>query len=471
MSVIDRLIEAISPVRAIHRARARAHLEMIKRAGYTGAKNDRRFTGLFSGERTADQDTIEDLPTLRGRMRELARNNAWVRNATRRIVARTVGCGITGKVIGTDARSKRLQANWKAWAEGPVEHNGKRNLYAMQRLWLRTVIESGEVIRRAIITRNGLRFVTYEPDHLDRTKDRDASGGQTRITHGKEFTAAGEFLGAWIIPEPNSYLRTLVSESVYVPAAELDICHDLERVAQSMGVPWGSASIQRIYDMQGFEDAHLFRNKLANCMAAFIHGTSETAREITDKISPGAIQILKGDEEVTFSSPPDPNDLPPYMRYQQSAVAADFGISYEGISGDYSQVNFSSGRMGGITENQNVHVWRWQMFIPQLLDTAFARWMSFQPGTAVIEWSPEAVPLQDPSREIPTAITAIRGGLTSLPAWLRENGQDPELAMQQIKESNDLLDRLGLVLDCDPRRVTNGGQFQVPPNAGGQPNG
>lgn len=467
MNFLDRVIAAISPAAGLARARSRMALDLAQR-GYDGAKIDRRFQNLFSGERTADQDVIADLPTLRARKRELRRNNGWVRNAERRIVAKTVGCGIVGtlNVEGSPARKGAAQKRWDKWADGPVEYGGKRNLYALQRLWFDTIVQSGAVIRRTVITRDGVRFATYEPDHLDRTKDRQRAPGLNRITHGLEFNAIGDFLGAWLIVDPEQYRY----ESEFVPASQLAIGQDLERAGQSLGVPWGSASIQRVYDVTGYEDAHLLRNKLANCFTAAIHGSDSIARDLGDKLSPGAINILGPNEEITFAAPPDPNDLPPYVRHQLAAIAADYGISYESMSGDYSQVNFSSGRMGGIAENQNVKVWRWQMFIPQLLDTAFAEWLKFEPDTATVEWSPERSVIQDPNTEIPNAIRSIRAGLTTLPEWLRQNGEDPAKVMQEIQDSNKELDRLELVLDCDPRKVSNGGQFQVQPQQGGAPN-
>ena len=50
-----------------------------------------------------------------------------------------------------------------------------------------------------------------------------------------------------------------------------------------------------------------------------------------------------------------------------------------------------------------------------------------------------------------TKVKAIRAGIDSLPDAVRANGQDFQIQMEEIKESNKILDKLDLKLDTDPR--------------------
>ena len=66
----------------------------------------------------------------------------------------------------------------------------------------------------------------------------------------------------------------------------------------------------------------------------------------------------------------------------------------------------------------------------------------------------------DPASEINSTITAIRGGLTTLSEAIRQNGYDPAEVLAERAQDDKELDRLGLVLDTDPRIVNKSGMTQ-----------
>jgi len=51
-------------------------------------------------------------------------------------------------------------------------------------------------------------------------------------------------------------------------------------------------------------------------------------------------------------------------------------------------------------------------------------------------------------------------GTLTLRQAIAEQGDDPDVQLEQIAEINRLLDQRGIVLDCDPRRVTQAGVQQ-----------
>ena len=53
--------------------------------------------------------------------------------------------------------------------------------------------------------------------------------------------------------------------------------------------------------------------------------------------------------------------------------------------------------------------------------------------------------------------TSSVSGMT-LKEMIARNGYDPNDVLAEIAETNDLLDRLGLVLDSDPRRSSQSGR-------------
>jgi capsid protein len=70
------------------------------------------------------------------------------------------------------------------------------------------------------------------------------------------------------------------------------------------------------------------------------------------------------------------------------AAAVGTGITYEALTGDLSQVNFTSGRMGRMEMNANVSSWQWLLMIPQMM-------------LPISDWFMEAYRIVNPQEDIP----------------------------------------------------------------------
>jgi capsid protein len=82
-------------------------------------------------------------------------------------------------------------------------------------------------------------------------------------------------------------------------------------------------------------------------------------------------------------------------------------------------------------------------------------------GESEAFWTAPRREMIDPAREVGAKIEAVRGGLLSLSDAIRENGEHPFEQLAEIAEDNKLIDKLGLILDSDPRRVNRTGASQV----------
>ena len=74
------------------------------------------------------------------------------------------------------------------------------------------------------------------------------------------------------------------------------------------------------------------------------------------------------------------------------------------------------------------------------------------------EWTAPPAPMIDPSVEGLAYARNIRAGIMSLSEAIRERGYAPDELLAEMAEDNKTLDRLGLILDSDPRRTTQAGQ-------------
>lgn len=474
---LEKTIEFFSPSWAAKRQVAKLSLEQMRK--YDGASRGRRTANWYAPSTSASNETAQALTTLRNRMRDQVRNNPWASKAVNVVVANTVGEGIRGTVRGrSSGRSKALQDLWQLWAEtGMCDATGRHNLYGLQQLAMRTIVESGEVliikeVRRGQRVPVMLRVI--EPDHLDTSKDAQQIGGN-RVMEGIEYDATGRPVAYYVFPEhPGDRVsyRDGQRDSVRVPADNVIHVFRQDRPGQNRGVPWGASIMVRLKDLDDYEDAQLLRQKIAACFSAFvtdIDGVQNGQQlSISDKIEPGSIEILPPGRSIQFATPPAAQGYSEYMRSMLHSIASGFGITYESLTGDLSQVNFSSARMGWLEFQRNLDQWRWNMLIPQMLGRV---WEWFQQGAvltgadadlATMEWTAPRREMIDPGKEIAAMRDAVRAGFCSLSEAQRMLGYDPAKLLEEYKSDANKLDELGLVFDTDPRKMTQQGQAQPP---------
>ena len=77
-----------------------------------------------------------------------------------------------------------------------------------------------------------------------------------------------------------------------------------------------------------------------------------------------------------------------------------------------------------------------------------------------IVWTPPRREMVDPTKEVPAAIKAVRGGIMTLSEVVRQAGNDPDKHFEEYKADNDRLDQLQLTLDSDPRKTQLSGAVQ-----------
>jgi capsid protein len=145
-------------------------------------------------------------------------------------------------------------------------------------------------------------------------------------------------------------------------------------------------------------------------------------------------------------------------------MAKPFGVTYEALTGDYSEVNFSSARLARIGYWSKVEDWRWQMLTPRMLDPVWgwameAALVAGLPVVQSTEWTAPALPMIEPDREGLAYQRNIRTGVMTLSEAQRVRGYNPGAFLREMADDWKRVDKLGLVLDCDPRRVTQAGQL------------
>jgi lambda family phage portal protein len=472
----DRFILWVSPSWGRSRVMARAMARHFEAASV-----GRRTSGWSRTNTDANRAAAgATLARLRSQGRDLVRNNPWAKRGLRRIVTSTVGWGIKPKANGRN--EERINDLWKRWAETTqCDVAGRLTMYGLQKLVMRTIVESGEVLvlRRMRKLGDGIaipmQLQVLEPDYIDSAKNgRGQDGG--KIIQGIELDEAGRRVAYWLFDQhPGG--GDVFLESKRVPAEGVLHIFDQERAGQQRGVSWFAPVDVRLHDFDEFEDATLMKQKIAACMAAFVTdldgkgaalGKPGTVKEQPiDSLEPGMVVNLPAGKKVEFANPPQASDHQSFSATALRGVAAGLGVTYEDLTGDYSQVNYSSARMARLAHHADVHDWRWNMLIPQFCVPVWD-WMidtlKLAGAVAVVdapaEWTPPPLPMLDPGKESEATQKAVRMGQMTHDEMLREQGIDPDAHWKEYGERLKKLDKAGIVLDSDPRRTDSNGKLQ-----------
>jgi lambda family phage portal protein len=498
---LDRMISVVSPVRAARREKARAAAAAFRqvRMHYDGATTGRRSAGWTTVSTDANAVLLSSRARLRDNARDLVRNSALAARAVAVISNNTVGRGIIPTVAmpgQAGPKVDQLIADLEAllvrhFDTTDCDAVGRQDLYGLQNLIMRTVVESGACLirRRPRFAADGLpvpfQLQVMEDDFIDSSINGPQTDG-TNVVQGVAFTPFGKIAGYWLFPShPGGSFDISTFRgnraSSFVPAS--DICHVYAtlRPGQIRGVSWFAPVMLQMKDLADFRDAHLMRQKIAACFAAFVKNSTPfdvdplnpgapVADPPLESFEPGMIERLGPDEDVQFGTPPQVGDFDPYVKSHQRDIAIGLGISYEALTGDLGGVNFSSGRMGWLEFQRSIDSWRDYMLIPQAL-APIGKWfleaaalvVGRQATSATINWTSPRREMISPAQEVPAVAKAIRSGLTSLSEEQRKLGFEPRALMEEIAADNQRIDDLGMVLDSDPRKTSGAGLTQARP--------
>lgn len=438
---------------------------------FEAAKQSRRTDNWYTNSRGPNADLRLAVQRIVARHQDLVDSDPWAAKAIAVVVNNWVGDGIVGAPVGA---SRRFGDGFREWAESTeCDWAGQHNFYGLQALIARTVAVRGSCLvrRRAdesMMLRGlvPLQLQVLEPDFLDFSKDDGA-----RIRFGKQYDERGKLEGYWLRrahPGESDWTAQSIQQSDFVPKEEICHVYDVRRPGQATGVPFGVSALLKLRDVSDRDAAQLLKDKLAACFMAFVTDADAdamaTGTELLDTLEPGVIEQLPPGKAVTFAQPPTSGDYVANQKFHLLSIAQAYEITYEALTGDLGNVNFSSGRMGWMEMRRAVARWRWGIMIPQLLNpvAAWYRETAAMSGAGRVasrfEWTPPITWLVDPAREIPAYVNAVRAGFMSLSEIQRMLGYVPETLIAELGADMERARAAGLVLDVDVAQVNLAGQ-------------
>lgn len=482
MNVIDRAIAAFSPSLAVRREAARMALRHLTGGTYDGAVIGRRAGAWFASQGDANAVINGPLPRLRARARDVVRNTWWGARIKATVTTHAVGSGVTPLFATGDKELNRRAADaWHAWRRH-CDARGQLDLNGQFALACDSIVEAGEVLVQMLPSRDlyrrglvPLELRLLEPDHIDAS--RDGRAGERVIDAGIEYAPSGRRLAYWIYPEHPGSAHALRLQSERIASSDMLHVYRIDRIGQGRGVPWVAPVLLKGRDVADLEEAVVVKSRVEACLAAFVSQNGASSRTLSDQVSlqtrqsgsrrieqlsPAAVIYGEPGESVTTITPSGSMAFESVLMSAWMCLAAGAGITYDQLTGDMRQANYSSLRAGKIEFRAFIERFQWLTLAQMLLDPVTDRWAQWaqdfgilprRPGGYPREWMFPAWQPIDPIKDMQADILAVRAGRLTWDQFVAAWGFDPDTQLDSIANWMQALDERKVVLDTDPRRA------------------
>jgi lambda family phage portal protein len=487
MNPFEQLLAAIAPRAALRREAARLQLEEMRR--YNAAGRGRRVEDWSTQRGSADAASAWGFSDMRDRARDLQRNNPWARRIVQVWSDNLIGEGWSFKAKDGRSNGRRGKAATKLmqeWMKDPLQcdYYGKANFDGLMAQVVQAWKGGGEVLIRwrtpssATMRRLGLRIPlqlqVMEGDWIDEANDTPGGENGEYTKRGIVYDAEDKPKAYWLYNyhPGESALRVTSTLSNTVPADQIIHLFTPERPGMTRGVTSLAPVMVRLRDVQELMDARLMKEKIAACLAVAVvdlDGTSNQKSTIGNRIEPGGIAHLGPGQDIRAINPPQANELPATIKAYLLEIAAGAGITYEELTGDYSGGSFTQGRMGWIGFQRRLKSDTWQSLEPTVFRRIHQWWFLAASSAGVSadglvgDWTPPKRELFDPQSETSSTRDRIRSGLLPPQEAIRAEGYEPEDVIELWVEWMQLMDKAGITLDTDPRKVSAAGLTQGRP--------
>jgi len=457
---------------------------------YAGAKQSRLTSGWGHLTTSADSELSSSLRILRARSRSLIRDASYAKRAKVIVVNNVVGSGIgmqaqvkTSRDMLNDRVNDDIEATWEKWTNADSCHTGGVLHFAdIERIAMGQVFEAGEIFIRKHYRSFGNSAIPFaleviEPERvLDEYQPSALYPNIVRMgVESDEFRRPVAYWIKRLHPGEMRFSATETDKIDRIPADQIIHLKITDRWPQTRGEPWLHTVMRKLNDVDGYTEAEIIAARAAASYMGIIETreeygqTTETgSKEIT--IEPGIVERLDPGDKFNFVAPNRPNsNIDPFMRLLLREIAAGVGTSYESLSRDYSQSNYSSSRLALLDDRD---LWRviqfW--FIRNFRNLLHQEWLQ----QAVLSSSLKTIPLEqfavdpdkftivrfkprgwtwiDPAKEVEAYKEAIMAGLTTNTEViaLTGGGKDIEDVLDERRHELDMMKEKKLKFDTDP---------------------
>ena len=428
------------------------------------------------GDTSLDSEIYKSLPLMRARSREKWRNSSIAKRYSKLLRKNVVGKnGITFQSLvlnsqkkpDQDARS-RIEMSFKKFSmQGNCDVTRNYSIIDIQKIVLDSTARDGEFLvwmRRGFKNDFGFALQLLEADHLDHSYNDKLNNGNI-IRMGIEKNRFGENIAFYLFPNhpgENAVIKGKRGDHIRVPAADLIHVFMPERVSGSRGFPWISAVINDLHLIDLYREAEIVAARTGAAKNGFytqpenapgskyISDTTQNGSPVSE-IEPGINEVLPPGWAYTANDPQHPTTaFPSFLKSLYGSVAAGVDLSYHKLTGDLTEVNYSSGRLGDLDDRDTFR--DLQSFLSQhLMDRIFYNWIDHAILSGELslpiskiekylahDWQSRGWVWVDPEKDAKAKEREINAGFDTATAAAAESGRSLEDVYKQ-QQSEALL--------------------------------
>lgn len=450
-----------------------------------------------------------DRNVLAARIHDLARNDGWASGGVSRMVDAIIGANWrlssrpNGRALGLDPDqvhdvASEIEAKWKLWADDidcRCDAGRRLNWGGLLALGFRHRIWDGEAVAIIHWIKRAGYCTAVEVMHPDRLSNPNDMPDTNYLRSGIELGSYSEPLAynfrgahpgdAYIAANQMWNWKRIPAETAW---GRRQVVHAFEPGAAGIyrGVSPLAPILKKIRMLGRYDEVEMQAAMLNAVMAAFVtspYDEDQVAKSMSDddglsayqehrldwhenqKINLGGAKVnfLAAGEKVELTNPNHPNSV--YEAFQRTVlrnIATAIGVSYEQLSMDWSQVNYSSAR-AALIEIWRGFTARKDFFAAQFAQPIFAAWLEeaidkgdiklpkgcpdfYQAKSAWCQakWIGPGRGWVDPQKEANAAGIRLDNQLSTHEDECAEQGKDSYEVLLQLAREQKLRDELGI---------------------------
>ena len=446
------------------------------RGGYDAAATDRLLND-WTGSNDADGWSsvtafADQAAVLRGRARDLERNNDLVNRYLQLMVANVVGPrGIRyqADVKQTDGSpdtgaNEILEASFAGWSVADnCSLDGRHSWAELQAFILRRLLVDGEVFLRLVRGAPndwGFALEPLDADLCDEQLNRQASEGMAKIENGVELDASRRAVAYHFFADESGYTR----KHTRLPATNVIHLYMPRLARDTRGVSPLAPVMRTIRMLDGYNFAKVVAARVSAAKMGFFSTPdgeydgvgANTDGSTTMSAEPGELEVLPPDTTFLQWDPTWPQDDDAFVKGIKRSIAAGLGVSYCSLASDLEGVNYSSIRQGELEQRDLYRVFQ-RLLVRKVCRRVHNDWllMAFTSGAVRLpisnikkfraaRWQERGWQWVDPAKEISAQADAFHLGVKSLSQIAAETGQDLEEVFAQIQRDKELAAKYGI---------------------------
>jgi len=476
---LDKAIGFLSPSWAYRREAWRQAVRGFYDAGDTGRLN----SGWTQVNATAEQTDSPQRDVIRARARDLERNSDIAEAIISPLERNVVGTGIKlqAKVKKPDGDdddelNQQIEDLFSEWCRPRnCDVTGLQSFAEMQRMAMRRLeVDGGILFVKAYIQGGIVPFAlqSREVDELDTSiNSLPGLGRKNRVYNGIELDEYNKPVAYWLKRYTPDGFWTGQSERI--AAKRIIYLWQKHRPSQIREMSPLAKTVPRVRDVNEFVEAVSVKERILACLSVFI--TKQTPAGVgrgvsggrvdsqsgyqQTTVSPGMIKELQPGESVTAVTPSgQATSAKDFISTQQRLAGSGQGLSYEAVSRDMSQVNYSSARQGLLEDQRTYSIWQ-QFLIEHFCQEVYTEFVisAVLSGQLALPnfWQDKRRYLKhvwispgwswiDPLKEVTANEKALKTGQDTLARLCAERGEDWRDVLKQRAAELTLAKELGI---------------------------